>query len=63
MHRREIEAVADALRTANRRFTGGNRAVSVVVSELVANAVATTNPSFDRAKFLKAAGVDAQTKI
>ena len=56
MTRKDFEAIASAIRTAVGVDSAWTDAAESIASEL-ADYLATTNPRFDRARFLKACGV------
>lgn len=59
MTRKDFQLVADVIARLSADFNnGGEDTVSLsLVAEEMADALATTNPNFDRARFLTACGV------
>lgn len=60
MTRKDFELIAKVFHELNADFNnGGEDTISLaLVAEELTRALATTNPNFDRARFLKACGVN-----
>ncbi len=61
MTSRHFHLIADTIRTLPAAM--GTRLYGVAIAEHFANALATTNPLFDRARFMEAAGVAPVLKL
>lgn len=59
MTRKDFQLIADVLAGDSFATEGRGQAHRVIVANAFADALATTNPRFDRAKFMAACGANA----
>lgn len=59
MTRKDYELIARVLRDKHERWDATGQMAVRAIAEAFATELATTNPRFDRARFLKACGVDS----
>jgi hypothetical protein len=58
MTRKDYELIADVFNDHNARYSRRTSAISDELARDMADALATTNPAFDRVRFLRACGLE-----